>query len=73
MRAVGYRQVGEYLEQRIRYEQMVARAIAATRQLARRQLTWLRAESDAARFDCHAEDLVADVLATLGKALSDSL
>ena len=70
MRAVGYRQVGEYLERRIPYEQMVARAIAATRQLARRQLTWLRAEGRAARFDCHAEDLVEDVLATLGKALS---
>ncbi len=71
MRAVGYRQVGKYLEGRIPYEQMVARAIVATRQLARRQLTWLRAEGRAARFDCHAGDLLADVLATLGKALSD--
>ena len=72
MRAVGYRQVGEYLEGRISYEQMVARAIAATRQLARRQLTWLRAEDHARRFDCHADDLVEAVLATLGKALSGS-
>jgi len=70
MRAVGYRQVGEYLQGRVPYEQMAARAIAATRQLARRQLTWLRAEGHAARFDCHAENLVEVVLASLGKALS---
>ena len=70
MRAVGYRQVGEYLGRRTSYEQMVDRAIAATRQLARRQLTWLRAEGHAARFDCHAGDLVGEVLAALGGKLS---
>jgi tRNA dimethylallyltransferase len=68
MRAVGYRQVGEYLEQCCDHGQMVERAIAATRQLARRQLTWLRAERQAARFDCHAEGLTADILAKLGEA-----
>jgi tRNA dimethylallyltransferase len=68
MRAVGYRQVGEYLEQCCDHGQMVERAIAATRQLARRQLTWLRAERQAARFDCHAKGLTADILAKLGEA-----
>lgn len=43
MRAVGYRQVWQYLEGQWNYEQMVERAIVATRQLAKRQLTWLRA------------------------------
>jgi len=69
---VGYRQVGEYLGQRTSYEQMVDRAIAATRQLARRQLTWLRGEAHAARFDCHAEDLLGDVLAAFGRKLPGS-
>ncbi|EHQ51114.1 tRNA delta(2)-isopentenylpyrophosphate transferase [Ectothiorhodospira sp. PHS-1] len=42
MRAVGYRQAWEYLEGRIDHEVMVAQAITATRQLAKRQMTWLR-------------------------------
>lgn len=73
MRAVGYRQVGDYLEQRCDFEQMADRAIAATRQLARRQLTWLRAERPALRFDCHAGNLAGDVLAALGGVLPDAV
>lgn len=42
MRAVGYRQVWEYLEGKTSYDNMVERALAATRQLAKRQITWLR-------------------------------
>lgn len=42
MRTVGYRQVWEYLTGRLTYNQMANEAIAATRQLAKRQLTWLR-------------------------------
>lgn len=42
MRAVGYRQVWEYLEGKIDYPEMVAKGEAATRQLAKRQFTWLR-------------------------------
>lgn len=42
MRAVGYRQVWEYLLGRSSYEEMIEQGIAATRQLAKRQLTWLR-------------------------------
>ena len=42
MRAVGYRQVFEHLEGRTDHDAMVHRSIAATRQLARRQLTWIR-------------------------------
>lgn len=44
MRAVGYRQVWQYLDGEIGYEEMGERAIIATRQLAKRQLTWLRRE-----------------------------
>jgi tRNA A37 N6-isopentenylltransferase MiaA len=39
---VGYRQVGEYLVGKVRYNEMVEKAVASTRQLAKRQLTWLR-------------------------------
>ncbi len=42
MRCVGYRQVWDYLEGRLNYEEMIERGIIATRQLAKRQLTWLR-------------------------------
>lgn len=42
IRSVGYRQVWEFLQGRCDYDTMVARGIAATRQLAKRQHTWLR-------------------------------
>lgn len=42
MRAVGYRQVWEYLDGRTTKEEMREKILAATRQLARRQLTWMR-------------------------------
>jgi tRNA dimethylallyltransferase len=42
MRSVGYRQVWRYLDGEIDCSSMCAEAIAATRQLAKRQLTWLR-------------------------------
>jgi tRNA dimethylallyltransferase len=46
MRAVGYRQAWEYLEGGLERTEMRDRALAATRQLAKRQLTWLRGFSD---------------------------
>lgn len=45
IRAVGYRQVWEYLDGGLRREEMVERGVAATRQLAKRQFTWLRSWS----------------------------
>lgn len=42
IRCVGYRQMWEYLDGLVTYDEMVYRGIAATRQLAKRQLTWLR-------------------------------
>ena len=42
MKAVGYRQVWDYLEGTSSYDEMVQKGMAATRQLAKRQLTWLR-------------------------------
>jgi len=51
MRAVGYRQVWEMLEQGAERRTMRDRAIAATRQLAKRQMTWLRSFPDVVRLD----------------------
>ena len=45
MRAVGYRQVWEHLEGRFNEDELRNRGVAATRQLAKRQLTWLRSFS----------------------------
>ncbi len=45
LRLVGYRQVGEYLRDKIPYNALVEQGSAATRQLAKRQLTWLRADA----------------------------
>jgi len=42
MRSVGYRQMWLYLQGELDHEEMIFRAVAATRQLAKRQLTWLR-------------------------------
>ena len=46
MRAVGYRQVWQFLEGEIPESQLRDKAVAATRQLAKRQLTWLRSFRD---------------------------
>ncbi len=63
MRAVGYRQVWETLEGREAEATLEARGIAATRQLAKRQLTWLRAMTDVERLDCLDEGLAREALA----------
>jgi tRNA dimethylallyltransferase len=51
MRAVGYRQAWQYLDGAITLEELKDQSIAATRQLAKRQLTWLRGMSHREIFD----------------------
>ena len=68
MRAVGYRQVWEHLEGRSDYPEMCRRALAATRQFAKRQLTWLRAEKEARWLDSLAPCLSAQALEQLQTA-----
>lgn len=58
MRCVGYRQAWEYLEGRCGQADLREKGIAATRQLAKRQLTWLRA-MDPPLLDCLRADLAA--------------
>jgi len=68
MRAVGYRQVWEYLEGAIDRETMREKAIAATRQLAKRQLTWLRSFADLVRLDAGgAQDAAVALHLLLGE------
>ncbi len=55
IRAVGYRQAWEYLDGALAEAEFRDRAIFATRQLAKRQLTWLRGELDARWFDPQAD------------------
>ena len=57
MRCVGYRQAWEYLEDEIDQTTLREKGIAATRQLAKRQLTWLRSWPEAMVLDCLADDL----------------
>jgi tRNA dimethylallyltransferase len=56
LRAVGYRQAWEYLDGQCPAEAFRQRAIDATRQLAKRQTTWLRNELDARVFDPDSAD-----------------
>jgi tRNA dimethylallyltransferase len=58
LRAVGYRQVWQYLAGELDYAQMCERAVIATRQYAKRQLTWLRAEPDAVWLDAESPGLL---------------
>ncbi len=59
MRTVGYRQAWAHLEGNYDAAELLNRGIYATRQLAKRQLTWLRAMSDLHSFDCLAPDLAS--------------
>jgi tRNA dimethylallyltransferase len=64
MRAVGYRQAWRHLDGAIDHATFVEQGVAATRHLAKRQLTWLRGEHDALWFD------PADGRAGLDRAMS---
>lgn len=55
MRTVGYRQVWSFLTNQVNYNEMVERSVAATRQLAKRQITWLRRYPGAHRVACDGE------------------
>jgi len=70
LRAVGYRQAWEFLDGQCSPEAFRQRAIDATRQLAKRQTTWLRSEPDARVFDPEepgcSESVAAAVMLFLG-------
>ena len=69
MRAVGYRQAWAYLDGDLDLKALRETGIAATRQLAKRQLTWLRSWPDAVTLDCLADDLEAQAFERVGAHL----
>jgi tRNA dimethylallyltransferase len=66
MRCVGYRQAWEYLDGRVDAQEFRAKGLAATRQLAKRQCTWLRGTT-AAVFEPATPGLAEDVAAFLSR------
>ncbi|WP_066018285.1 tRNA (adenosine(37)-N6)-dimethylallyltransferase MiaA [Endozoicomonas atrinae] len=69
VRSVGYRQAWSYLDGELSYDEMVERGIIATRQLAKRQLTWLRSWPDIHWLDTFSNNLPGDALKVLERAL----
>jgi len=72
VRCVGYRQLWEHLDGRCSLAEARERAIAATRQLAKRQITWLRAEPERAVVDCLAPDASARVVDRYAELVGES-
>jgi len=58
VRCVGYRQMWDYLAGRLSYDEMRYRGIVATRQLAKRQMTWLRGWPDLHWFDSESDNFL---------------
>lgn len=65
MRCVGYRQTWQYLDGEFDKKTLREKGIAATRQLAKRQLTWLRSMPDRMTIDCLGSDIPGQILALL--------
>lgn len=69
VRCVGYRQMWSYVAGEMDYDQMVDRGIIATRQLAKRQMTWLRSWSDLHRLDASDPEIVSNALNLVNRYL----
>lgn len=67
IRCVGYRQMWQYLSGQLSHAEMVERGVIATRQLAKRQITWLRGWDDVIWLDTFAADNVYHILKLLNK------
>jgi len=65
MRCVGYRQAWQFLEGEVDAGALREQGIAATRQLAKRQLTWLRSMPERIELDCLAPDNLQQTLRLL--------
>ncbi len=67
MRAVGYRQAWSYLSGQCGFEEAQQQAIAATRQLAKRQLTWLKRLTNVTWFDSMHPDVASMIFNALSR------
>jgi tRNA dimethylallyltransferase len=70
MRCVGYRQAWEYLDGAYGYDEMRDKGVFATRQLCKRQLTWLRAMPERVVIDCCDLDATEKAVAAIEKTIS---
>ena len=70
VRCVGYRQMWAHLDGEVDLATAREQGIAATRQLAKRQITWLRAQPDRVIVDCLASDAVAQTIDAVAMALA---
>lgn len=70
MRCVGYRQAWEHLDGAYDRNTLRDKGIAATRQLAKRQLTWLRSMPDRVIVDCVSADAAAQAMSQVRQRLS---
>ncbi|MBT0726049.1 tRNA (adenosine(37)-N6)-dimethylallyltransferase MiaA [Rosenbergiella australiborealis] len=71
IRCVGYRQMWSWLEGEIDYNEMVFRGICATRQLAKRQMTWLRGWDSLVWLDSLQPDQARDKVLNVIRAITD--
>ena len=67
MRCVGYRQVWEVIEGRLPANELRDRGIFATRQFAKRQLTWLNGWPDITLMDCQNAGMAATIRASIDR------
>ncbi len=72
LRSVGYRQVWDYLDAELSYGEMVDKAVIATGQLAKRQMTWLRREQQAQWFDSLDQKLYSKAITYIKSVLMTS-
>ena len=70
MRCVGYRQVWQYLEGNFDRAELREKALASTRQLAKRQLTWIRGTAGVDTFDCFDPDTPSKVHTHIAQVLA---
>jgi len=63
MRSAGYRQTLEYFNHDIKEKECIDKIIFATRQLAKRQMTWMRSMENLNLFDCSNDDISNEVIA----------
>lgn len=62
IRSVGYRQIWDYLDNQYDHQTMIEKSIAATRQLAKRQLTWLRSWGNLIKLESEATNIKQQVI-----------
>jgi tRNA dimethylallyltransferase len=72
IRAVGYRQAWSFLHEEYDQSTFIDRAIIATRQMAKRQLTWLRAQNDGIWFDSGPDLPVQQVIPYIAEQLTNN-